>query len=138
MLHETVTCPALLPVRREEKKMEVGGSMEPTNELIKHIIRTSYADLPHEVVEAAKKANAWEFIERLVQQALDTLMEGRTSIVIAHRLSTIRNADLIVVLDRGRVVETGTHEQLISLKRGLYRKLSELQFGDLQSPSPTN
>lgn len=91
-----------------------------------------------EIVEAAKKANAWEFIERLVQQALDTLMEGRTSIVIAHRLSTIRNADLIVVLDRGRVVETGTHEQLIALKRGLYRKLSELQFGDLQSPSPTN
>ena len=66
--------------------------------------------------------------ERLVQDALEKLMKGRTSIVIAHRLSTIRQADHILVLDGGRIVEQGTHEQLLQVKNGLYRNLSELQF----------
>lgn len=65
--------------------------------------------------------------ERIVQSALDELMRGRTSIVIAHRLSTIRNADLIIVLDKGRIVESGTHESLFS-GSGLYRRLCELQY----------
>jgi ABC-type multidrug transport system fused ATPase/permease subunit len=67
--------------------------------------------------------------ERLVQDALERLMKGRTSVVIAHRLSTIRNADEIIVLDKGRIAETGSHEQLIELENGIYRNLSELQFG---------
>ncbi len=67
--------------------------------------------------------------ERLVQDALEKLMKGRTSIVIAHRLSTIRQADLILVLDHGRIVEKGTHEELLKSEEGLYRSLSELQFG---------
>jgi len=66
--------------------------------------------------------------ERLVQEALDKLMEGRTSVVIAHRLSTIRKADKIIVLDKGEVVETGTHEELTAIPDGLYRSLSKLQF----------
>ena len=66
--------------------------------------------------------------ERLVQDALEKLMKGRTSIVIAHRLSTIRQADLILVLDNGRIVEQGTHVELLNTTDGLYRNLSELQF----------
>jgi ABC-type multidrug transport system fused ATPase/permease subunit len=66
--------------------------------------------------------------ERLVQDALEKLMKGRTSIVIAHRLSTIRQANLILVLDNGRIVEQGTHLELLKSAGGLYRSLSELQF----------
>jgi ABC-type multidrug transport system fused ATPase/permease subunit len=69
--------------------------------------------------------------ERLVQEALDHLMEGRTTFVIAHRLATIRDVDSIAVVDGGRVVETGTHEELSSRSDGLYRRLSALQFGDI-------
>ncbi len=66
--------------------------------------------------------------ESLVQEALDKLMVGRTSIVIAHRLATIRNADKIVVLQDGRVQETGTHQQLILNDKGFYHKLNKMQF----------
>ncbi|RBL90127.1 ABC transporter ATP-binding protein [Chitinophaga flava] len=133
-----------------------------------------------EIITAAKKANAWEFIqrlpqglqtivgergvqlsggqrqrvaiaravlkaprilildeatsaldaesERLVQDALNKLMVGRTSIVIAHRLSTIRQADKIIVIDKGTIVEEGTHEELINNHYGLYKNLCEMQF----------
>jgi len=66
--------------------------------------------------------------ERLVQEALDSLMRGRTTFVVAHRLSTIRRADQIAVIDAGRVVELGTHEELSAIPDGLYRRLSALQF----------
>ena len=132
-----------------------------------------------EVMEAAKKANAWKFIESfpdqfetlvgergiqlsggqkqriaiaravikdpailvldeatsaldseselLVQEALEDLMKNRTSLVIAHRLSTIRNANQIIVLDKGTIVEQGTHQELLQKPNGVYRNLSELQ-----------
>ena len=70
--------------------------------------------------------------ERLVQQALDDLSKDRTTLVIAHRLSTIRNADKIVVLDAGRVVEEGNHDQLMA-EGGPYAALVRLQFGDMAS-----
>ena len=64
--------------------------------------------------------------ERLVQEALNNLMKNRTSLVIAHRLSTIQNADEIVVLDKGEIVERGSHTDLVS-QNGLYKKLHDLQ-----------
>lgn len=65
--------------------------------------------------------------EQLVQEALENLMKGRTSFVIAHRLSTIRNADLIIVMDKGKVQEAGPHTELMA-SNGLYRKLNDMQF----------
>lgn len=133
-----------------------------------------------EIIEAAKQANAWDFIQRfpdgldtmvgergiklsggqrqriaiarailkdpaillldeatssldaeseqVVQAALDKLMEGRTSIIIAHRLATVRNVDKICVIDGGRIVEEGTHEELEAMSDGLYNSLAKLQF----------
>ncbi len=66
--------------------------------------------------------------ERLVQEALERLMAGRTSFIIAHRLSTIRNADRILVLDQGRIVAQGSHEELIAEEDGLYARLYRMQF----------
>jgi len=66
--------------------------------------------------------------EKLVQEALEVLMEGRTSLIIAHRLSTIRKADKILVLDKGEIIEQGTHADLMQVENGLYRSLSTLQF----------
>jgi subfamily B ATP-binding cassette protein MsbA len=74
--------------------------------------------------------------EQLVQRALTNLMQGRTVIVIAHRLSTVRRADKIIVLERGVISETGTHEELLA-NGGMYRRLYDIQFRDAEDVSQT-
>jgi len=69
------------------------------------------------------------YTEVLIQKALEALLAGRTALVIAHRLSTIRNADMIIVMDEGRIVEQGTHAELMEKGGGLYRQLYERQYG---------
>jgi ABC-type multidrug transport system fused ATPase/permease subunit len=66
--------------------------------------------------------------EKVVQEALDILMEGRTSLIIAHRLATVRNVDCIYVIEKGRIVEQGTHEELSAMEDGIYNTLARLQF----------
>jgi subfamily B ATP-binding cassette protein MsbA len=92
------------------------------------IARAVLADAPVLILDEATSALDAES-ERYVQQALANLTRGRTSVVIAHRLSTVRRADRIVVIERGRVIETGRHAELLE-KSGTYKRLYELQFAD--------
>ena len=70
------------------------------------------------------------YSEEIIQRAIDTITKGKTSIIIAHRLATVKNADRIVVMDKGHIVEQGTHEELLKLERGYYSKLYEVQFAE--------
>jgi len=89
------------------------------------IARAVLANPPIMLLDEATSALDTES-EKLVQEALNRLMENRTSIIIAHRLSTIQHADKIVVIDKGQVIETGTHSQLLS-QNGLYKRLIDMQ-----------
>jgi subfamily B ATP-binding cassette protein MsbA len=73
------------------------------------------------------------YSEEIIQKAIDTLTKGKTSIVIAHRLATVKNADRIVVMDQGQIVEVGTHKELLQVTQGHYAKLYEVQFADVLS-----
>ena len=100
------------------------------------IARAVLVNAPVLILDEATSALDTES-ESLVQQALSNLMQNRTSIVIAHRLSTIRMADKIVVMEKGRIVESGSHEELIDLK-GVYRRLYELQFAETNDTWPAD
>jgi subfamily B ATP-binding cassette protein MsbA len=92
------------------------------------IARAIYKDAPILILDEATSALDSES-ERQVQDALEHLMAGRTTLVIAHRLSTIEHADRIVVLEHGHVIENGSHEELIA-KDGLYANLHRIQFSN--------
>jgi subfamily B ATP-binding cassette protein MsbA len=97
------------------------------------IARALFRNPPLLVLDEATSALDTES-ERLVQQAIDEVMEGRTVLVIAHRLSTVRRADTIVVMDAGRIVERGTHDELLA-RGGTYRRLHDLQFAEGDEPA---
>jgi subfamily B ATP-binding cassette protein MsbA len=90
------------------------------------IARALLVDPPILILDEATSALDTES-ERLVQEAIERLLAGRTVFVIAHRLSTVRHADCILVLERGEVVERGTHEALLE-RQGAYHRLHSLQF----------
>ena len=92
------------------------------------IARAILKDAPILILDEATSALDTES-EMLVQQALNNLMTGRTTIVIAHRLSTVRRADRIIVMDAGRIAESGSHQELLA-HDGIYRRLYELQFAE--------
>jgi subfamily B ATP-binding cassette protein MsbA len=97
------------------------------------IARALLRDAPILVLDEATSSLDSES-ERLVQDALATLMRGRTCFVIAHRLSTVQRADAILVFDRGRLVETGRHDELLARPHGLYARLHRAQFVDTRRP----
>jgi subfamily B ATP-binding cassette protein MsbA len=90
------------------------------------IARAVMANPPILILDEATSALDTES-ERFVQDAMEKLLKNRTSIVIAHRLSTIQNANFIIVVEEGRIVETGTHSELIGIENGTYRKLHSFQ-----------
>src|SRR4030067_3729756 len=92
------------------------------------IARAILKDPPIMILDEATSALDTES-EHIIQMALENLMIGRTTFVIAHRLSTIKNADLIIVMDGGRVADMGQHEELLKAN-GLYKRLYDMQFAE--------
>jgi len=88
----------------------------------------AYVHKPKILILDEATASVDSHSEKLLQQATEKITQGRTSIVIAHRLSTIRKADKIIVMDKGNIVEEGTHEQLLKISNGYYKNLYDMQF----------
>lgn len=112
-----------------ERGVKLSGGQRQRIAIARAILRNPKILLLDEATSALDSES-----EHLVQEALQTLMQGRTTLIIAHRLATVRNADKIIVLNNGQIIETGSHEELLSLDNGLYKLLASLQF---TAPSPS-
>lgn len=88
----------------------------------------AYISKPNILVLDEATSSVDSYSEEIIQNAIDTLTQGKTSIVIAHRLATVKNADRIIVMDKGLIVEQGTHKRLLKVPNGFYAKLHEVQF----------
>ena len=115
-----------LPGGYDYKVMERGSSLSLGQRQLISFVRAMVQSPDILILDEATSSIDSE-TEEVIQQATEKLLKGRTSIVIAHRLSTIKNADRIMVLNKGEIIERGTHDQLIE-KGGAYKKLYEIQY----------
>ena len=123
-----------LPLQYDEMLTERGTNLSLGQRQVLSFARTVVID-PTILVMDEATANVDTETEQLIQEALETLMKKRTTIMVAHRLSTIQHADNIIVLDHGQIIESGTHQELLT-QNGIYRKLYELQkYDDEIKPS---
>ncbi|PTL84355.1 ABC transporter ATP-binding protein [Vitiosangium sp. GDMCC 1.1324] len=124
---------AALPKGYDSVLGESGATLSQGQRQLLAFARAVIAD-PRVLILDEATANIDTRTEALIQRALSTLLAGRTSVVIAHRLSTIRNADLILVIDAGRITERGTHDELMA-RNGLYAELYQKQFREPAPPA---
>jgi ATP-binding cassette subfamily B protein len=126
-----------LPEGYQTGVMERGGRLSIGQRQLVSLARALLAD-PRILIMDEATSSIDAYTELIIQNAMDKILEGRTSIVIAHRLSTVRNADKIVVIEGGRIVEMGSHNELLE-KGNLYKKLYDMQFktGAMEMAEPT-
>jgi ABC-type multidrug transport system fused ATPase/permease subunit len=117
---------ARLPEGYQTEVKERGGRLSVGQRQLVSLARALIAD-PRILIMDEATSSIDAYTELLIQNAMDKILQGRTTIVIAHRLSTIRNADKIIVIENGRIAEAGKHNELLK-KGGLYKKLYEMQF----------
>lgn len=119
-----------LPNSYDYKVMERGANMSMGQRQLISFVRALVFDPDILILDEATSSIDTE-TEAIIQNAIEKLIQKRTSIIIAHRLSTIRNADNILVLDKGRIKEFGSHEELMNINDGHYRKMIEMQFVEI-------